>query len=96
MGRFQQVSNSRAEENDLQFLRDVISLENCPEYNGFNTKLCREQGHSTEPKTKVVYLPLMNSSPSDSKTMMRSIIKAKRITAEAGQENVVYTADQQL
>ena len=96
MGRAQQVSNSKAEENELQFLRDAISLGNCPEYNGFNTKLCREQGHSTEPKTKVVYFPLMNNSPSDPKTMMSSIMKAKRITAEAGQANVVYTADQQL
>ena len=48
-----------------------------------------------KPKTNVVYLPLMDSSPSDPKTMMTSIMKAKRITAEAGQEYVVNTADQQ-
>ena len=88
MDRFQQVSHSRAEENDLQFLRDAISLGNFPEYNGFNTKQCREQGHSTKPKTKVAYLPLMNNSPSDPKTMMSSIMKAKRITAAVGQEYV--------
>ena len=96
MTKLQQVANTRAEENDLQFLRDVVSVENCPEYNGFNTRLCREQGHSIKPKTKVVYLPLMDSSPSDPATMMSSIVKAKNITAEAGQEYVVYTADQQL
>ena len=96
MTKFQQVSNSRAEENDLQFLLDVISQESCPEYNGCNnTELCREQGHSIKPKTKVVYLPLMDSSPSDPKTMMTSIMKPKKIT-EAGHESVVYTADQQL
>ena len=71
-------------------------MGNCPEYKGFNTKMCRDQRHYTKPKTKVVYLPLMNNSPSDPKTMMCSIMKAKRITSEAGQEYVVYTADQQL
>ena len=53
-------------------------------------------GATTKPKTNVVYLPLMNNSPSDPKTMMSSIMKAKTITSEAGQEYVVYTADQQL
>ena len=92
----QQVSNSRAEENDLQFLHDTISVRSCPEYSGFNTRLCREQGHAMKPRSNVVYLPLIDSSPSDPQTMMESIMKAKRITAEAGQEHVVYTADQQL
>lgn len=94
--QFQQVANSRAEEIDLQFLHDIITLENCPEYNGYNTKLCRDQGHSEKPKTNVVYLPLMDSPPADPKTIMSSIIKAKKISEEAGQEYVVYTADQQL
>ena len=96
MKLYQQNSNSRAEEYDMQFLQEVISSDNCPEYNGFNTRLCREQGHSLQPKANVVYLPLQDTSPTDPKTILNYILKAKDITTKAGQEYVVYTADQQL
>ena len=41
----QGISNDRAEELYFQFMQDMNTLPNCPEYNGYNTKVCREQGH---------------------------------------------------
>ena len=27
------------------FLQDILAKEDCPEFHGYNTKICREQGH---------------------------------------------------
>ena len=89
MELYQQNSNSRAEEYDMQFLQELISSYNCPEYNGFHTRLCREQGHSLQPKTNVIYLQLQDTSPTDPKIILNSILKAKDITTKAGEEYVV-------
>ena len=92
----QKVSTQRADENDFAFLQDVLSNENCPEYSGYNTKLCREQGHSLQPKTKIVYLPLIDMPPSDPATILTAMVKAQQISQDVGQEYVVFTCDQQL
>ncbi len=56
----QDVSRKRAEENYFAFFQDVLTGDKCPEFNGYNTKLSRGQGHSLASKTKVVYLePLL-------------------------------------
>ena len=39
------ISNDRAAELDFQLMQEMNTLPNCPEYNGYNTKVCREQGH---------------------------------------------------
>ena len=52
-----QTSEARAAELDLQFLSDVIANDNIPEYLGYHTRVCRKQGRTIQPKTKVVYLP---------------------------------------
>ena len=49
----QRTSSDRARELDFQFLNDMHTSQDCPEYNGYNTKLCREQGHSLKHKTKI-------------------------------------------
>ena len=92
----QDVSRKRADENDFAFFEDVISSDLCPEYNGYNTKMCRDQGHSLKSKTTVAYLPLIDRPPADTSTMMTAMLKAKRISRSIGQEYVVFTADQQL
>ena len=61
----QRTSVDRARELDFQFLNDMYLTNNCAEYNGYNTKICREQGHAMQPKTKVVYLPLIDKPPAD-------------------------------
>jgi hypothetical protein len=42
----QNISLRRAKETDLMFLKDVTSQPNTPEFNGYNTQLARNQGHS--------------------------------------------------
>ena len=92
----QNASKARADYLDFAFFRDVLSQETCPEYNGYNTSMCRQQGHVLRPKTKVVYLPLIDRPPADSGTMMTSMLKAKKVAEGVGQEYVIFTADQQL
>ena len=44
----QMVSWNRADEADLTFLQDVMSVKGCPEYNGYMTRSSREQGHALQ------------------------------------------------
>ncbi|KAJ8021891.1 hypothetical protein HOLleu_39220 [Holothuria leucospilota] len=92
----QNVSRRRAAENDFAFFLDVITTDNCAEFNGYNTKMCREQGHSLAPKTKVAYLPLIDKPPADPATMMTAMLKAQQISEDAGQSYTIFTLDQQL
>lgn len=90
------ASTDRARELDFQFLNDMYTSPNCAEYSGYNTKVCREQGYTLQPKTKVVYLPLIDKDPADPTTIMAALVKAQAVTETTGQEYVVFTADQQL
>ncbi len=92
----QDVSRKRAIDNDFAFIQDVLSSDKCPEFNGYNTKICREQGHSLAPKTKVVYLPLIDKPPAASATMMTTMLRAKQISEAASQRYTILTLDQQL
>ena len=56
----------------------------------------RQQGVSMQPKTKTVYLPLIDKTPSDPDTIMAALHEAKRLTKERGQKNAIFTSDQQL
>ena len=90
------LSERRAKELDIAFLRDITNNEACPEYNGYNTMVTRQQGVSMQPKTKAVYLPLIDMTPSDPDTIMTALHEAKRLTKERGQNNAIFTSDQQL
>ena len=92
----EKVSINRANEIDFCFFKDIFSQADCPEFGGYNTKLCREQGHTLQPRTRVVYLPMINKTPAEPATMMAAMLKAKNITEKTGQRFVVFTADQQL
>ena len=92
----QEISRKRAAENDFAFLQDVISIDGCVEFNGYNTKMCREQGHSLAPKTRIVYLPLIDKPPAEPSTVTTVLVKAKQITEAAGQGFTIITLDQQL
>jgi hypothetical protein len=48
----QALVKKRASETDLAFLQDVVTKEKCPEFNGYNTRLSREQGHKEQLKSK--------------------------------------------
>ena len=61
----QEVSLARAHNIDFQFLKDVLSKAGTPEYNGYNTCICRETGMNPSPKSVFSYLPLLNMTPTD-------------------------------
>jgi len=92
----QVVSRQRAEEVDFAFMQDVVHQPNCPEYNGYNTSLARNQGRSPQPKTKTVYLPLIDLVPSHPDTIMTAMTEAQQLTHRIGQKFVLFTCDLQL
>lgn len=92
----QNISLRRAKETDLMFLKDVTSQANTPEFNGYNTQLARNQGHSISSGTKAVYLPLLDMVPSDPDTIYTAMVEAERLTKQTGQMFTIFTTDQQL
>ena len=91
------VSNARrALEVNHSFLQDILAKEDCPEFHGYNTKLCREQGHLPQPKTKAIYLPLIDMKPSDPDTMLTAMVRVQELTSQTGQTFSLLTCDQQL
>ena len=90
------LSERRAKQLDIAFLGDITNNEAFPEYNGYYTMVTRKQRVSMQPKTKAVYLPLIDMTPSDPDTIMTTLHEAKRPTKERGQKNAIFTSDQQL
>ena len=90
------ISVSRARDLDLNFLKDILFKADTPEYNGYNTRHCRETGMSPAPKSAVVYLPLINMKPGDPTTVLTSINRALEVTRSANQEILVLTCDQAI
>ena len=87
------ISLNRAQETDFSFVQDILSSTQCPEYNGYNTRQCREAGQYTHMKTNADYLPLIDMTPSDPDTIMTALSKAKILTTEYGKNFTVFTAD---
>ena len=81
------VSVSRAHDIDHQFMREITDSHSCtPEYNGFNVRQARYQGHSAKPATKAIYYtPLIDMIPSDPDTVMSTM--SKFIYVKHGREN---------
>ena len=76
--------------------QDILAKEDCPEFHGYNTKLCREQGHLPQPKTKAIYLPLIDMKPSDPDTMLTAMLRVQELTSQTGQTFSLLTCNQQL
>ena len=91
----QATLKQRADETDFAFFKDV-QKQNCPEYNGYNTALARNQGQTEQPKTKTVYLPLIDLVPSHPDTLMTAMVEAQKVTHNADQKFVLFTCDLQL
>ena len=91
-----EISLTRAQETDFAFLQDVSMLDSCPEFNGCNTRHCREAGQYINSKTNADYLPLIDMTPSDPDTIMTAMCKAQAISGKYGQEFTVFTGDLQL
>ena len=92
----QSVSQQRAQNIDFDFFRDMINNKDCPEYNGYCTRLNREQGHVIRNSTSIIYLPLLDMTPANPTTLQTSMVQAKRLPIQHGQNFCIYTCDQQL
>ena len=90
------ISLNRARQLDFNFLSTVFQEANTPEYNGFNTRFCREAGMMPASKSAVRYMPLLYMKPADPDTVNTAIVNGLRIVQEANQEYLVITADQQI
>ena len=86
----------RSKFHNFQFLRNVAIKPSTPEFGGFNTKLTRIQRHGIKPRTKSMYTPLIDMSPSDPTTIETAMLEARRLTKKAGQATTIFTADLQL
>ena len=88
------IVSTRAREMDLLFLKEISSNENCPKFNGYNTQICRDQGHPN--LKRAIYMPLIDIAPSDPDTIMTALRQAQQITSDCGEDYVLFTADLQL
>lgn len=92
----QVISVRRALENDFAFFQDIFADQKCPEYNGYNTRLCREAGMLPQPKTEVAFLSLIDRPPAHPDTIKTAIDKGLSLLRAAGEDVLIFTADQQL
>ena len=56
----------------------------------------REDGQCLKPKTKIIYRPLINKTPSDPSTILTALCDVEKICEQSGQKETVFTCDQQL
>ena len=87
---------ARAQEIDLSFFQDMCKGKQCPEWNGYSTKITRMTGLSLHPKTKLTYMPLIDMPPAHHDTIMTAMTRAQELSQSAGQEYTFLTLDLQL
>ena len=87
---------SRSKYFDFQFVKDMVIQTSIPDFAGYNTEQMRESGQSTIPKTKVIYKPLINKTPSDPSTILTAMCDIETTRKKSGQREAVFTSDQQL
>ena len=67
-----------------------------PDYNQFNMYKARDTDQSKVLKTKSPYASLLDGNPAEPSTVFLAMIKAQRITQEAGQGVTFFTVDLQI
>ena len=90
------ISVRLATDKDCTFMEKILSEEPHPEFNGYNTQVCRESGALIKPSAYSTYQPLIDMKPSNPDTMMTALVEAQRLTKLSGQDFTVFTCDQQL
>ena len=80
----------------FRLVEDMIIQISVTSFAGYNTKQMRESGLSTKPKTKAIYKPLINKTPSDSSTILTAMCDIKTTCKKSGQREAVFNCDQQL
>ena len=92
----QEALSCRPKEDDFEFIKSSLIYDKVTEYNSFSTQRSRDSGQSLKPKSKVVFIPLLDPTPSSPSTMLTKMAEAAIIFREAGQFVTVFTADKQL
>ena len=90
------LATSKSKLRDFQFVKDIIHEPNVPDFSGYNTKHMRENGKTVKTKTKVIYKPLVNKTPSDPSTILTAMCDVEKACEKSGQKETVFTCDQQL
>ena len=70
----------------MQLIKDILTKKYVPEFAGYNTIAAREAGQIAKPKSRVIYKPLINKTPSDCSTVLSAMCEIERDTAHAGQQ----------
>ena len=93
-----EASLGRARALDMKFILDITnSPETTPEYNGFNTRQCRDiEQRVPSLKSPSRYDPLINGRPDNHDTVNTALRKGLTITQNAGQDMMVMTADMKI
>ena len=83
-------------EDDFAFIKTSLTKSDISDYGGYNTENARNNGKIMAPKTKILYRPLINKTPSDPSTVLTAMIDVESISKDAGQNVSVFTCDQQI
>ena len=82
--------------NYFQFIKEIITKPNVPDFGGYNTKQMRENYQATKNKPKVIYKPLINKTPSDPSTILTAMFNIEATLHLARHQVAVFTDNQQL
>ena len=92
-----QITQSQlSSEKNFMFLKETLTNSKVPGFHGFDTRANGESGQSTKPKMKLIYIPLIDQTPSDLSTIMTAMIETEKLRNEPGQAYTVLTVNQQL
>ena len=75
-------------------MKSIVTNDGEPEFNGYNTRNSREQGHTIYPTTKAVYPPMLDMTPSEPDTMFTAMVEAQRLTNMTVYAYTIFTNNQ--
>ena len=81
---------------NFKFIKDSLTKNDVPDYNGYCTAEARIDGKPLLPQTKILYQPYIDEPPTDPSTILTAMEDAEQITQAAEQKYTIFTADQQL
>ena len=77
--RHQVVQSHKNRCDDFNFIKATLSMERLPDYNGFNTCQSRQAGLSLKPKTKIIFDPPIDKTPSYTSTILTACLKQREL-----------------
>ena len=92
----QSIMVARSEAIDFQFMKEILTQPSVPDFAGYNTKQMRESVQIMKTKSKLIFRPLINKTPSDPSMMLTVMCDIEDASHQAGQHVTVFTCDQQL